>query len=57
MVRVLAAFSLERRGAAVPEEAWASSVEAFGELIMAFCTAEADSLLYNAVDRSIRRLL
>jgi hypothetical protein len=56
MVTVLAAFSLERRGLVVPEEREALGLQ-FGELIKAFCTAEPDGLLYNAVHRAMQRLL
>ena len=56
MIRVLAAFSLEQRGLVVPEDRDALGQQ-FGELIKAFCTAEPDGLLYNAVHRAMLRLL
>ncbi len=56
MVRVMAAFTLERRGLVVPEERGELG-QTFGELIRAFCTAEPEGLLYNAVHRAIQRLL
>ena len=56
MVTVLARFSLERRGLVVPEERGELGL-AFGELIKAFCTAEPEGLLYNAVHRAMLRLL
>jgi hypothetical protein len=56
MVRVLAAFSLEQRGLVVPEGQDDLALR-FGELIRAFCTAEPDGLLYNAVHRAMLRLL
>lgn len=56
MIRVLAQFSLDRRGLVVPEDRAGLGLQ-FVDLIRAFCTAEPDSLLYNAVDRAMRRLL
>jgi hypothetical protein len=56
MVKVLAAFSLEKRELVVPEDREALGQQ-FGELIRAFCTAEPDGLLYNAVHRAMLRLL
>ena len=56
MIRVLAAFSLEQRGLVVPEDQDALG-QRFGELIRAFCTAEPEGLLYNAVHRAMLRLL
>ena len=56
MIRVLASFSLERRGLAVPENRDDLGLQ-FGELIKAFCTAEPEGLLYNAVHRAMQRLL
>jgi len=56
MVTVLARFSLEQRGLVVPEDR-EDLGQQFGELIKAFCTAEPDGLLYNAVHRSMLRLL
>jgi|GEM_PF-1980627 len=56
IIRVLAAFSLEQRGLTVPEERDDLGLQ-FGELIRAFCTAEPESLLYNAVHRAMQRLL
>lgn len=56
MVKVLAAFSLEKRELVVPEDREALGQQ-FGELIRAFCTAEPDGLLYNAVHRAMQRLL
>jgi hypothetical protein len=56
MVTVLARFSLEQRGLVVPEDR-EDLGEQFGELIKAFCTAEPEGLLYNAVHRAMLRLL
>jgi hypothetical protein len=56
MVTVLARFSLEQRGLVVPEDREGLGQQ-FGELIKAFCTAEPDGLLYNAVHRAMLRLL
>jgi len=56
IVRVLAAFSLEQRGLVVPEGRDELGLQ-FGELIKAFCTAEPEGLLYNAVHRAMQRLL
>lgn len=56
MIRVLAAFSLEQRGLVVPEDRDELG-QRFGELIKAFCTAEPEGLLYNAVHRAMLRLL
>lgn len=56
IIRVLAAFSLEQRALTVPEEREDLALQ-FGELIKAFCTAEPDGLLYNAVHRAMQRLL
>lgn len=56
MVTVLASFSLERRGLVVPEDRGELG-QTFGELIRAFCTAEPEGLLYNAVHRAMQRLL
>lgn len=56
MIRVLAEFSLDRRGLVVPEDRGNLGLQ-FVDLIRAFCTAEPDGLLYNAVDRAMRRLL
>lgn len=56
MIRVLAEFSLDRRGLVVPEDRENLGLQ-FVDLIRAFCTAEPDGLLYNAVDRAMRRLL
>jgi hypothetical protein len=56
MVKILAAFSLERRGLVVPEDREELGLQ-FGDLIRAFCTAEPDGLLYNAVHRAMQRLL
>jgi hypothetical protein len=56
MVTALARFSLEQRGLVVPEDR-EDLGQQFGELIKAFCTAEPDGLLYNAVHRAMLRLL
>jgi hypothetical protein len=56
MIRVLTEYSLTKRELAVPEGRADLSAE-FGNLIKAFCTAQPDDLLYNAVDKAIRRLL
>jgi YmgD protein len=56
MIRVLTEFSLQKRELAVPEGREELSAE-FGELIKAFCTVQPDDLLYNAVDKALRRLL
>jgi hypothetical protein len=56
MVTVLARFSLKQRGLVVPEDRGELGQQ-FGELIKAFCTAEPDGLLYNAVHRAMLRLL
>ncbi len=56
MIKVLAEFSLDKRQLEVPENE-PNLADQFGELVKAYCTAEPDDLLYNAVDRSIRRLL
>ena len=56
MVTVLAGFSLEQRGLVVPEDRGELG-QTFGELIKAFCTAEPEGLLYNAVHRAMQRLL
>lgn len=55
IVEPLAAYSLAKRNLVVPEGKPELGLQ-FGELLKAFCTAEPDSLLYNAVDRAIRRL-
>jgi hypothetical protein len=56
LVTPLAEFSLTKRGLAVPTDR-PEIGQQFGDLLKAFCTAEPDSLLLNAVDRSIRRLI
>ena len=56
MIRVLTEFSLQKRELAVPEDREELSAQ-FGELIKAFCTVQPDDLLYNAVDKALRRLL
>ncbi|MEO1020820.1 MAG: hypothetical protein AAFY56_24555 [Pseudomonadota bacterium] len=56
MIKTMAQFSLDKRQLSVPEGE-ADLSDEFGELVKAYCTAEPESLLYNAVDRSIRRLL
>lgn len=56
IIRVLAAFSLQQRGLVVPEDRADLGLQ-FGELIKAFCTAEPEGLLYNAVHRAMQRLL
>ena len=56
IIRVLAGFSLEQRGLAVPEGRDDLGLQ-FGELIKAFCTAEPEGLLYNAVHPAMQRLL
>lgn len=55
IVEPLAAYSLAKRNLVVPEGR-PELGQQFGDLLKAFCTAEPDSLLYNAVDRAIRRL-
>lgn len=56
IVAPLAEHSLIKRELTVPTDR-PEIVEQFGDLLKAFCTAEPDSLLYNAVDRAIRRLM
>lgn len=56
IVAPLAEYSLTKRGLTVPTDR-PEIGQQFGELLKAFCTAEPDSLLYNAVDRAIRRLM
>jgi len=56
MIRVLAQFTLEKRALVVPEDRGDLS-QPFGELIKAFCTADPQGLLFNAVDKAVRRLL
>ena len=56
VIRVLTAFSLEQRGLVVPEGRDELALQ-FGELIKAFCTADPEGLLYNAVHRAMQRLL
>ena len=56
IVAPLAEYSLTKRGLAVPTDQ-PEIGQQFGDLLKAFCTAEPDSLLYNAVDRAIRRLM
>jgi hypothetical protein len=56
IVAPLAEFSLTKRGLSVPADR-PEIGQQFGELLKAFCTAEPDSLLLNAVDRAIRRLI
>lgn len=56
IVRPLAEYSLTKRNLIVPEGR-PELGPMFGDLLKSFCTAEPDSLLYNAVDRAIRRLL
>lgn len=56
IIRVLTAFSLEQRGLVVPEGRDELAMQ-FGELIKAFCTADPEGLLYNAVHRAMQRLL
>lgn len=55
IVQPLAEYSLAKRNLVVPEGKPELGLQ-FGDLLKAFCTAEPDSLLYNAVDRAIRRL-
>ena len=55
MIRVMAAFSLDKRGLEVTE-ASAEAAEEFGELIHGGCTLDPEQLLFAVVDRSIRRL-
>ena len=56
VIRVLTAFSLEQRGLVVPEGRDELALQ-FGELIKAFCTADPEGLIYNAVHRAMQRLL
>lgn len=56
IVAPLVEFSLIKRNLTVPDDRPGIGQE-FGELLKAFCTAEPDGLLYNAVDRAIRRLM
>jgi hypothetical protein len=56
IVAPLAEYSLTKRGLTVPTDR-PEIGQQFGDLLKAFCTAEPDSLLYNAVDRAIRRLM
>jgi hypothetical protein len=56
IIRVLTEFSLQKRELAVPKGREELSAQ-FGELIKAFCTVQPDDLLYNAVDKALRRLL
>ena len=56
IVAPLAEYSLTKRGLTVPTDRPGIGQQ-FGDLLKAFCTAEPDSLLYNAVDRAIRRLM
>lgn len=56
IVAPLAEFSLTKRGLTVPTDR-PEIGQQFGDLVKALCTAEPDSLLYNAVDRAIRRLM
>lgn len=55
IVQPLAEYSLAKRNLTVPEGR-PELGPLFGDLLKSFCTAEPDSLLYNAVDRAIRRL-
>ena len=55
IVQPLAEYSLAKRKLVIPEGRPELGPQ-FGDLLKAFCTAEPDSLLYNAVDRAIRRL-
>ena len=55
IIRVLARFSLEKRQLAIPDDEKVG--EAFGTLVKASCTVDPDDLLFNAVDKAIRRLL
>jgi hypothetical protein len=55
MIRVLARFSIEKRSLALPDDEAVGGQ--FGDLIQASCTDEPDDLLFNAVDKSLRRLL
>ena len=56
IVAPLAEYSLTKRSLTVPTDR-PEIGQQFGDLLKAFCTAEPDSLLYNAVDRAIRRLM
>ena len=56
IVAPLAEFSLTKHGLSVPTDR-PEIGQQFGELLKAFCTAEPDGLLLNAVDRAIRRLI
>jgi len=55
MIKVLGEFSLGKRGLTFPEDVELG--RQLGELIKASCTDEPDDLLFNAVDKSLRRLL
>lgn len=55
MIKVLGEFSLGKRGLTFPEDEELG--RRLGELIKASCTEEPDELLFNAVAKSLRRLL
>ena len=55
MIKVLGKFSLGKRGLTFPEDEELG--RRLGELIKASCTDEPEDLLFNAVDKSLRRLL
>lgn len=55
MIRVMTEFSLSKRGLEV-EKGDDDLAAQYGSLIKAMCTADPQDLLFNAVDKSIRRL-
>ena len=55
MIKMLGEFSLGKRDLTFPEDEELG--RRLGELIKASCTEEPDELLFNAVDKSLRRLL
>jgi hypothetical protein len=55
MIKVLGEFSLGKRGLTFPEDE--ALGRQLGELIKASCTDEPEDLLFNAVDKSLRRIL
>jgi hypothetical protein len=55
MIKVLGKFSLGKRSLTFPENE--EMGRQLGELIKANCTTNPEDLLFNAVDKSLRRLL
>ena len=55
MIKVLGEFSLGKRSLTFPEDETLG--RQLGELIKASCTDEPEDLLFNAVDKSLRRIL